>query len=45
VLIDLTAVIKNTRMIAAVLIGGRLLPKKALARMLDDVEAAVKQGK
>ena len=36
--------IKNTRRIAAVIVNGRYLPKQTLQRMLDDVEARVKNN-
>jgi imidazolonepropionase-like amidohydrolase len=39
---DPLADIRNTRKIAAVVVGGRLLPRDALHKMLDEVEAAVK---
>jgi imidazolonepropionase-like amidohydrolase len=38
---DPLADIKNTRKIAAVVAGGRLLPREALRQMLDEVETAV----
>jgi imidazolonepropionase-like amidohydrolase len=34
--------IKNTRRIAAVVVNGRYLPKETLQKMLDDLEAIVK---
>jgi imidazolonepropionase-like amidohydrolase len=33
--------IRNTRRISAVVVGGRLLPRELLRKMLDEVEAAV----
>ena len=35
--------IRNTRRINAVVVNGRYLPKEALQRMLDDIEAAARK--
>jgi imidazolonepropionase-like amidohydrolase len=35
--------IRNTQRIAAVVFGGKLLPKEALQKMLADAEAAARQ--
>jgi imidazolonepropionase-like amidohydrolase len=37
---DPLADVKNTRKIVAVVAGGRVLPREALRKMLDEVEAA-----